>query len=133
MDIETLSERIAQVLFERFTSRLNQCLFAISPVHYTAEKPSPTSSLESAPDLGSEHLFGRITKAAYDQGKAQMVELELRSACVSAPKLIKAIRFYEALGYLDTKNLSSVTLYELLNEHFGLPFKQRNFTNYSSK
>ena len=133
MDVEALSERIAQVVFERFMSRLNQYLFAISPVPYTAEKPSPTSSLESAPDVGSEHLFCRITKAAYDQGKAQKVELELRSACVSAPKLIKAIRFYEALGYLDTQNLSSVTLYELLNEHFGLPFKQRNFNNYRSK
>jgi hypothetical protein len=114
-------------------SRLNHYLFAISPVHYTAEKPSPTSSLESAPNLGSEHLFCRITKAAYDQGNAQKVELELRSACVSAPKLIKAIRFYEALGYLDTQNLSSVTLYELLNEHFGLPFKIRNFEIYRSK
>ena len=133
MDVETLSERIAQVVFERFMSRLNQCLFAISPVPYTAEKPSQTSSLESVPDVGSEHYFCRITKAAYDQGKAQMVELELRSACVSAPKLIKTIRFYEALGYLDTQNLSSVTLYELLNEHFGLSFKIRNFEIYRSK
>lgn len=133
MDIETLSERIAQVVFERFMNRLNQCLFAISPVYDTAKKPSPSSSLESAPDVGSEHLFCRITKAAYDQGKAQQVELELLSACVSAPKLIKAIRTNEALGYLDTQNLSSVTLYELLNEHFGLPFKQRNFNNYRSK
>ena len=133
MDIETLSERIAQVVFERFMNRLNQCLFAISPVSDTAKKPSSPSSLESASDVGSEHLFCRITKAAYDQGKAQQVELELLSACVSAPKLIKAIRTNEALGYLDTQNLSSVTLYELLNEHFGLPFKQRNFNNYRSK
>lgn len=77
-------------------------------------------------------LFCCITKEAYKQGKAQVVENELRSACVSAPKLIKAIRTNEALGYLDTKNLSSTELYDLLNEHFGLPFKPRNFAKYRS-
>ena len=81
----------------------------------------------------SETLFCRITQAAYDKGKAQQVEDELQSACVSAPKLVKAIRTNEALGYLDTQNLSSVELYNLLNEHFGLTFKQRNFDTYRSK
>lgn len=80
-----------------------------------------------------DKLFCRITKAAHDTGKAQQVESELRSACVSAPKLVKAIRTNEALGYLDTQNLSSVDLYDLLNEHFGLTFKQRNFDYYRSK
>ena len=131
--MEALSLHVAQTVVELLTNRLNKCLFTFSPVPDTAETPSPISSLESAKDFGSEHLFCRITKAAYDQGKAQQVELELRSACVSAPKLIKTIRINEALGYLDTQNLSSVTLYELLNEHFGLPFKLRNFEIYRSK
>lgn len=77
-------------------------------------------------------LFPCITKTAYDEGKAQQVENELRSASISAPKLVKAIRTNEALGYLDTQNLSSVELYELLDEHFGLSFKPRNFSKYRS-
>lgn len=81
----------------------------------------------------SETLFCRITQAAYDKGKAQQVEAELKSACTSAPKLVKAIRTNEALGYLDTQNLSSVELYNLLNEHFGLTFRVRTFQDYRSK
>jgi len=77
--------------------------------------------------------FGCITQEAYNKGKAQAVEDELRSASVSAPKLIRAIRTNEALGYLDTRNLSSTELYDLLNEHFQLTFKKRNFTNYRNK
>ena len=72
-------------------------------------------------------LFCRITKAACDKGVSQAVEDELRSAAVSAPKLVKAIRTNEALGYLDTKNMSSKELFDLLDEHFHLPFKYRQF------
>jgi len=75
----------------------------------------------------ADGLFRCITDEAYQNGKAQAVEAELRSASVSAPKLIAAIRTNEALGYLDTKNLSSQALYDALNEHFGLPFKYRQF------
>ena len=78
-------------------------------------------------------LFCRITQEAHDKGKARSVEDELRSACVSAPKLVKAIRTNEALGYLDTQTLSSKELYQLLNTHFLLPFGQHNFTSYRSK
>lgn len=78
-------------------------------------------------------LFCRITQEAYDKNQAQYVENDLRSACVSAPKLVKAIRTNEALNYLDTKNLSSVELYNLLNAHYGLPFKSHQFTICRSK
>ena len=74
-------------------------------------------------------LFCRITKAAFDKGVAQDVEDELRSAAMaSASKLVAVIRTNEALGYLDTRNLSSAELYSLLDEHFGLGYSQRNFT-----
>ena len=73
-------------------------------------------------------IFCRITKHAIDSGPAQEVEDALRSASVSAPKLVKAIKTNEALGYLDTQNLSSQALYDMLNEHFGLNFGVRNFT-----
>ena len=85
---------------------------------------------QTAPQATEIKLFSCITKTAYDEGKAQKVEDELRSACVNAPNLFKAIRTNEALGYLDTKNFSSQALYNNLNEHFGLRFKYPNFTKY---
>ena len=105
------------------------------------EKPTPDLVDEGVSGLVDERekeeqacsLFCRITEEAKQKGKAQIVEAELHSACISAPKLISAIRTNEALGYLDTKNLSSVELYNLLNEHFHLPFKLRNFDTYRSK
>lgn len=78
-------------------------------------------------------FFSRITQEAYEKGKAKAVEEELRRACISAPKLIAAIRTNEALGYLDSQNLSSKELYDLLNEHYALPFTCHNFTVYRSK
>jgi hypothetical protein len=99
-----------------------------------AEDITPDSSSSVSPESNSGNsLFCRITKEAYDKGKAQQVEAELRSACVSAPKLVKTIRTNEALGYLDTQNLSSVELYELLNEHYHLPFKPHAFSVARSK
>ena len=85
---------------------------------------------EKTPD--GKRLFCRITKAAYEKGVAQQVDDDLRSACVSAPKLVKALNTNDALGYTDTKNLSSTDLYDLLNEHYGLSFKPRNFAKYRS-
>ena len=100
-------------------------------MHYTyaqlAELHKQNMPHELVPFRNNPTFFCRITEAAYAKGEAQRVENELRSACVSAPTLIKAIRTNEALGYLDTKNLNSQTLYDLLNEHFGLPFKYRQF------
>ena len=87
----------------------------------------------SETQVSNSSLFSRITQAAYDKGIAQQVEDELRGACFSAPMLIKTIRMYEALGYLDTKSLSSSYLYQLLHEHFGLPFQPRCFRYYRSK
>ena len=83
--------------------------------------------------MRASNYFCRITEEAYEKGKAKAVEEELRRACVSAPKLVAAIRTNEALDYLDTQNLSSKELYELLNEHFNLPFTGHNFTVYRSR
>ena len=87
----------------------------------------------SEAQVSNSSLFSRITQAAYDKGVAQTVEDELRGACTSAPKLIRAIRFNESMGYLNTQNLSSAFLYRLLDEHFGLAFKLRTFQDYRSK
>lgn len=83
--------------------------------------------------IPSTSHFPCITRMAVDKGIAEQVENELRSACVSAPKLVKVIRVNEALGYLDTKNLTTQALYTLLNEHFKLPFKIRTFQDKRSK
>lgn len=84
-------------------------------------------------DAKQRNFFCRITDEAYEKDRAKAVEEELRRACISAPKLIAAIRTNEALDYLDTQNLSSSELYKLLDEHFHLPFQQHNFTKYRSR
>lgn len=81
----------------------------------------------------STNLFCRITQHAINDNKAQAVEDDLRKACVNAPTLVKAIRINEALDYLDTQNLKSKELYDLLDEHYGLSFKQHTFAVYRSK
>ncbi|MBR4546495.1 MAG: hypothetical protein IKO66_00445 [Paludibacteraceae bacterium] len=103
---------------------------AIETEDITPSEPSSSVSPES--DSGNS-LFCRITKAAYDKGVAQQVEDNLRSASVSAPKLVKTLNTNDALGYTDTKNLSSTDLYDLLNEHYGLSFKKHHFTVCRSK
>jgi len=91
-----------------------------------------TLSITSKYNLDTS-LFCRITKAAYDKGVAQQVEDDLRSASVSAPKLVKALNTNDALGYTDTKNLPSTELFGLLNEHYHLPFKSHAFSVARSK
>lgn len=109
---------------------LSEIMRAIDPEDVTPEDASSSS----APDVRSEKsLFCRITKAAYEKGVAQQVDDALRSATVSAPKLIKAINLNEALGYLDTKDLFSTDLYDMLNEHYHLPFKLRTFQDNRGK
>ena len=95
-------------------------------VHLVADEPKQEEN-------STTNLFCRITKAAYDKGVAQQVDDELRSACVSAPKLIKTIKLNEALGYLDTKDLPSTELFVLLDEHYHLPFKIRTFQDNRGK
>ena len=103
-------------------------IYATEAPQATQEKPSEVSSQTSVG--ASDSVFCLLTDQCRKEGKTEIVEAELRSACVSAPKLIKAIRTNEALGYLDTKNLSSIELYNRLNEHFGLKFKYQNFVKY---
>lgn len=88
--------------------------------------PTPEPAHEPSPD---DTFFCCITQEAIRTGKAQQVENELSGAAKStAPKLIAALRTNEALGYVDTKNLSSAELYAMLNRHFGLKYSQRQFT-----
>ena len=82
------------------------------------------------PKTEKPSLFSRITPQAYAEGRAQSVEDELRLASIHAPSLIKAIRTNEALGYLDSKNLQTTILFDLLNAHFYLPYKYGNFAKY---
>ncbi len=104
------------------------------------ERPAASAEdvqdVQSAPIACSEKeqaqaRFALLTAQCIQEGKAEAVEAELRSAANgSAAKLVAAIRTNEALGYLDTKNMSSTELYNVLNRHFGLRYKLRNFTRY---
>lgn len=96
-------------------------------------RPENDSSSPAATNESQSKLFPCITKAAYDAGKAESVNDELRSASVSAPKLIKALNLNEALGYVDTKNMNSIDLYNLLDDCYELKFGPRNFSLYRSK
>ena len=94
-----------------------------------ASDAAPSSS--DSPDISSEHFFSRITPSAHAAGAAASLEAELRSvAQASAKKLMETIRFYEHLDYLDTKNLNTEQLYNLLNDHFHLSFKPRCLRKY---
>ena len=96
------------------------------------EKPSEVSSQTSVGT--SDSVFCLLTDQCRKEGKTEIVEAELRSAAKeSASKLIATININEALGYLDTKNMSSQALYNALNDYFGLPFKAHNFAKYRSK
>ena len=99
-------------------------------IYATSPHPEPQAE-DVTPVEKAEELFCRITREAYEKGKAQAVEAELRSAASgSAAKLVAAIRTNEALGYLDTKNMSSQALYDALNDYFGLEYKYQNFAKY---
>ena len=99
------------------------------------DDPTTTNASSSVnPESNSGNsLFCRITKAAYGKGVAPQVDDELRSACVSAPKLVKALKTNDALGYTDTKDLYSTDLYHMLDEHYHLPFKLRTFQDCRNK
>ena len=102
----------------------NSTIYTMTPPEQAQKEPIEDEKPASCA------LFCRITKAAYEKGVAQQVEDELCSACVTAPKLVKAIRTYEALGYLDTANLPTSVLFNLLDEHFQLSFKYGNLAKY---
>lgn len=100
---------------------------------FASDNLSDSPSSPASDKRPKNTLFCRITQAAYEKGVAQQVDDDLRSACVSAPKLVKALNTNDALGYTDTKNLPSTKLYKLLEEHYGLTFDVRAFQIARSK
>ena len=110
----------------------------VETVSPKTERPAASAEdvqdVQSAPIACSEKeqaqaRFALLTAQCIQEGKAEAVEAELRSAANgSAAKLVAAIRTNEALGYLDTKNMSSQALYDALNAYFGLRYSVRNFT-----
>ena len=118
-----------------FDKDMNMHIEQLDELH--AEKRGDIQSKESTDAKNAtvppSRFFCRITQHAIDDNKAKTVEDDLRRACVNAPTLVKAIRINEALDYLDTQNLNSKELYELLNEHYGLRFKPHTFTVYRGK
>lgn len=104
-------------------------IYATEAPQATQEKPSEVSSQTSVGT--SDSVFCLLTDQCRKEGKTEIVEAELRSAAKeSASKLIATININEALGYLDTKNMSSQALYNALNDYFGLKYTVRNFTKY---
>ena len=131
--ITTMEEKYQQI---NIGTQNNNCTinnyYGYCPPSSSAEQQEPSSSVAS--ECHSDNaLFCRITKTAFEKGVAQQVEDKLKSACVSAPKLVKELNLNDALGYTDTKDLYSSDLFDMLDEHYGLPFKKHAFTVARSK
>lgn len=97
------------------------------------DRPSAADRVQTEEEVqvATEQHFALLTAQCVKEGKAEAVEAELRSAASgSAQKLMQCIRTNEALGYLDTKNMSSQALYNELNAYFGLKYKYQNFAKY---
>jgi hypothetical protein len=98
----------------------------------TEDRPDAPDRIQT--EIAEEKHFSLLTAQCIKEGKAQAVEAELRSAAKgSAQKLMHCIRTNEALGYLDTKNMSTQALYDALNAYFGLKYGYPNFAKYRRK
>ena len=111
----------------------NDCTVTIhngqTTVEQKAERPAAADNPQIE-DVEEQH-FSLLTAQCISEGKVHAVEAELRSAASgSAQKMMQCIRTNEALGYIDTKNLSSQALYDALNDYFGLKYKYQNFAKY---
>lgn len=97
-----------------------------------AEKPKTAEEQTTpTPEETKEKRLSLLTEQCYKEGKADAVVAELRSAASgSAKKLMQCIRTNEALGYLDTKNMSTKALYDALKDYFGLKYGYPNFAKY---
>jgi len=110
---------------------VQQIVREIRTMTVEADEAACSQKEQAKEQAQAEGWFGLLTAQCIQEGKAEAVEAELRSAANgSAAKLIAAIRTNEALGYLDTKNMSSQALYDALNAYFGLRYSVRNFTKY---
>lgn len=102
-----------------------------APEPAETDKTQPVHTEEKRVEETQQQRFALLTALCVQEGKAHIVEAELRSAASgSAQKLMQCIRTNEALGYLDTKNMSTQALYDALNAYFGLKYKYQNFAKY---
>ena len=135
-ELQDMKQQISQ--YNIGTQNINYGTIYNAPVTINnnyADPPAGTGSAQTE-DVAEataleEQRFALLTAQCIQEGKAQAVEAELRSAASgSAQKLMQCIRTNEALGYLDTKNMSSQALYNELNAYFGLTYKYQNFAKY---
>lgn len=83
----------------------------------------------------SDAPFCLLTDECYEEGKANKVISELRSACKgTAVGLWKVIRTNEALDYLGTRGMQTSKIYRAIVDYFGeLPYSERNFRDARDK
>ena len=79
--------------------------------------------------------FSLLTDECYEEGKANKVISELRTACKgTAVGLWKVIRTNEALDYLGTRGMQTSKIYRAIVDYFGeLPYSERNFRDARDK
>jgi riboflavin biosynthesis pyrimidine reductase len=83
----------------------------------------------------SDARFSLLTDECYEEGKANKVISELRTACKgTAVGLWKVIRTNEALDYLGTRGMQTSKIYRAIADYFGeLPYSERNFRDARDK
>lgn len=134
-ELHDMKQQISQYNIDTQNNNYGTIYNAPVTINNYADRPSSTDSaqtenMENAV-VSEEPHFALLTAQCIQEGKTQAVESELRSAASgSAQKLMQCIRTNEALGYLDTKNMSSQALYDELNAYFGLKYKYQNFAKY---
>ena len=134
-ELQTMSKQINQYnIGTQYNAPVSVYNAPVTINNNYGDRPSAADRAQAADEVqvvAEKQHFALLTAQCIKEGKAQAVEAELRSAASgSAQKLMQCIRTNEALGYIDTKNLSSQALYDELNTYFGLKYKYQNFAKY---
>lgn len=100
-------------------------------IEYGADNEPIINSAQSPSDA----RFSLLTDECYEEGKANKVISELRTACKgTAVGLWKVIRTNEALDYLGTRGMQTSKIYRAIVDYFGeLPYSERNFRDARDK
>lgn len=131
-EIHDMKQQINQYNIDTQNNNYGTIYNAPVTINNYGDRPSSTDSVQTdGIPAATEPHFSLLTAQCVKEGKAETVESELRSAAGgSAKMLVQCIRTNEALGYLDTKNMSSQALFNAINAYFGLTYKYQNFAKY---
>ena len=129
-DFDRLSNEEIEVLYNYVFDAVNYEM-ELWQIKYGADNEPIINSAQSPSDAP----FCLLTDECYEEGKANKVISELRTACKgTAVGLWKVIRTNEALDYLGTRGMQTSKIYRAIVDYFGeLPYSERNFRDARDK